>query len=433
MTSKIEKLEENQITNKQQGEENITSEEIHNQNQTEFPNNSSSNESQKTKEVNSSKKIKQVLSTSTLKGDTDADSITSNSSPSYQIHRENNSKKTEEEVEGKLMKNSEKKISKNFEKRRKLRDEIVFCLNLILTLVSTAMIFGCPNYFHYLNTIVYIVKFSHRLYEFHCYKWDFYLIDFCYVTNTTVILYSEYFKETEYWKFWFLSAFGFSLGPILFSNFVFNFGFVFHNTVKFTSFYTHLAPGVIMFLARWHNEKTKELVDNYIYSFFASGNSNALNPGKLKDLSSFMEIGNISFITPGIFFEFFLNVSVIYLSWFVIYYLIIFKIFYNFTENNGYLTQFGAMVENKKNRKHLKFFGDGFEGIAFMFVHLRYVSGCLVISFFFLFSYHLGLIALIACCLAPIWNASTYYVQYFSKNYMLQFDPESDLDKLTPI
>ena len=91
------------------------------------------------------------------------------------------------------------------------------------------------------------------------------------------------------------------------------------------------------------------------------------------------------------------------------------------------------MVENKNNSKHLKCFGNGFEGIAFMFVHLRYVFGCLLISFFYLFSYQLGVITLLLCTLAPIWNASTYYVQFFSKNYHLQFDYDSDFDRQTPV
>jgi len=353
--------------------------------------------------------MKPSNSTSTLRGETtDADS--SNSPINFKI--------------------DDKKIKalKSFEKKRKLRDEIVFCLNFILTLTSVAIIFGAPLWFARLNTIVYAILFVHRLYEFHCYKWDFYLIDFCYVVNTTVIVYSEIFHKTQYSQFWFLTAFGFSLGPILYANFVFNFGFVFHNTIKFTSFFTHLAPGIVMFIARWHNETSKNLVDNLIYSFFSNANKN-----QLKNFSDFWEIGNISFITPGIFLEYFRCCAMLYFSWFVIYYIIIFKIAFNFTEKNGFLTQYSAMVENKNNSKHLKCFGNGFEGIAFMFVHLRYVFGCLLISFFYLFSYQLGVITLLLCTLAPIWNASTYYVQFFSKNYHLQFDYDSDFDRQTPV
>ena len=351
-------------------------------------------------------------STSTLKTDmpTDADSMISSISPPTEVDNKN------------------LKVLKSQEKRRKLRDEIVFCSNLILVLTSVAIIFGFPTYFKHLNTLAYIVMFTHRLYEFHAYKWDFYLIDFCYVVNTNVIVFSEIFEESVYWKFWFLTAFGFSLGPILFSNFVFNFGFVFHNTVKFTSFFTHLAPGIVMFLARWYNETTKKLVNELIYSNF----SNTEN-FSLKEITNFGEIGNISFITPGLFFEYSKCCAVVYLTWFVIYYLIIFKISYNFTEKNGFLTQFSSMMENKNQKKHLKIFGEGFEGLAFMFVHLRYVFGCLVISFFYLFSFQLGFITLILCTLVPIWNASTYYCEYFSKNYKLQFELDSDLSKSTPV
>jgi hypothetical protein len=318
------------------------------------------------------------------------------------------------------------KAFKKFEEKRKLRDELVFCLNILLTLTSVAIIFGFPTWFARINSIAYAILFAHRLYEFHIYKWDFYLIDFCYLVNTTVIVYSEFFQKTENWQFWFLTAFAFSLGPILFANFVFNFGFVFHNTIKFTSFFTHLAPGIVMFIARWHNETNKNLMDNLIYSYI---NSNS----QLKNFANIFELGNLSFFSFGLFVEYIRCCAILYFSWAVIYYLIIFKLCFNFTEKNGFLTQYSAMAENTKNNKHLKFFGDGFEGLSFMFLHLRYVSGCILISFLYLFSYQLGLITLIICTLVAIWNASTYYMQFFSKNYMLQFDAEIDFERQTPV
>jgi hypothetical protein len=247
----------------------------------------------------------------------------------------------------KSLDNKNLKALKKFEDKRKLRDEIFFCLNFLLTLISVGTIFGCPLWFARLNSITYVILFTHRLYEFHFYKWDFYLIDFCYLVNTTVIVYSEFFQKTENWQFWFLNAFAFSLGPILFANFVFNFGFIFHNTIKFTSFFTHLAPPIVMFIARWHNETNKNLVDNLIYSFI---NKNTNTNFKLKNFGDFFEIGNISFITFDLFLEYIRCCSILYFTWALIYYIIIFKLFFNFTEKNGFLTQYGAMVENKNKQ-----------------------------------------------------------------------------------
>lgn len=319
-----------------------------------------------------------------------------------------------------------KELNKNkIKKKRKTRDEVVFCLNFILTLSSVAIIFGCPTCFAKFNTIIFTIKFIHRIFEFHYYKWDFYLIDFCYIVNFLVIFFQEYFKNTIYREFFFFSAFGFALGPILFATFIFNYGFVFHNTVKFTSFWIHYSPGLAMFLTRWHNEEIRNFVNNLILSYFSGVNK------KFEDFLSFKEITNLRFISFGFILNFFEKCSKIYFIWFVIYYLIIFKISYKFTSKNGYLTQFAASSENSRDKKYLKIFGDGYEGIAFMFMHFRYVGMCISISFLFLFSYQLCLITFIMCILTVIWNTSTYYIEYFSRKYEMQF--EIDSTTKTPI
>jgi hypothetical protein len=327
----------------------------------------------------------------------------------------------------------------NLKKRkRKLRDEIVFCLNFILTFLSVALIFGCPNYFVKLNTIVFLIKYIHRLYEFYQYKWSFYLFDFCYFINFTVIYFNEFYINTEInlslktQEFLFLSIFGFTLGPILFSTFVFNYGFIFHNTVKFTSFWIHYAPGIVMFINRWHNEKYRKFINDLIISYCSF--SGEINNITFENISSLKEITNLRFISFGFIFKFFLNCSKLYFFWFVVYYIIIFKISFNFTNKNGYLTQFKVSSESNREKKYLNIFGEGYEGIAFMFMHFRYVFLCISISFMFLFSYHLVLFAFLICFLALIYNTSTYYIEYFSIKYEAQFyENKEDLTKITPI
>jgi hypothetical protein len=327
---------------------------------------------------------------------------------------------------------------KLIKRRRKIRDEIVFCLNFILTFISVAIIFGFPNYFAKLNTIVFLIKYVHRIYEFYQYKWSFYLFDFCYFVNFTVIFFDEYFKNTDInfnlktQEFLFVSLFGFTLGPILLSIFVFNYGFIFHNTLKFTSLWIHLAPGIVMFINRWHNKKYRKFINDLIFSYCFF--SEKIENKTLKNFLSLYEITNLRFISLGFILKFFVECSKFYFFWFVIYYIIIFKISFNFANKNGYLTQFKASSESNREKKYLKVFGEGYEKIAFMFMHLRYVFLCISLSFLFLFSYHLTLLVFLICFLALVFNTSTYYIEYFSLNYEAQFEYNKDEStKKTPI
>jgi hypothetical protein len=309
---------------------------------------------------------------------------------------------------------------KSYEKTRKLRDEIVFCLNMLLTFTSIAVIFSKPTWFLSLNSIIITVQMLHRIYEFSCYKWQFYLIDFCYVVNATVIFFCEFNLNST---FIFCATYAFSLGPILLAVFVYKWGFVFHNTVKFTSFWTHFSPGLGLFLHRWFDANTFNIANKIAFG-------ESLN---FVDFRSAFDLENFSLINLNSIKEFSLHAFKLYLPWFIVYYLIIFHVFFNFNIKHGYETQYNYLMQNKKDMKRLLVFGEKLTGIAFMFLHLRYVCATILVSFLMLYSFYFGLFVLLACIFSSIWVTSTYYVEYFSVKYNLQFGLENSLKKLSPV
>jgi len=318
---------------------------------------------------------------------------------------------------------SKMKHSKYLEKKRKFRDEIFFCFNMLLTYASIAIVFTKPLWFPKLNTISVIILMIHRIYEFTFYKWQFYLIDFCYLVNLSVILFSEIFENNFNV---FIFSFGFSLGPILLAIFIYKWGFVYHNSIKFTSLWTHFSPGLSMFIFRWYNENIFNLTNAFIFA----EKENYIH--LQKNIFKF-DFYNLTFIRIDSIFSFIKICSMLYIPWFLIYYIIIFHFFYKFIIKNGYETQYNYIMQNKNDRRHLIIFGDKYTGIAFMFLHIRYVLLTLIFSYLFLFSFHFGLIVLIACVITSIWVTSTYYIEYFSENYKMQFSLENNLKKLTPV
>jgi len=329
-------------------------------------------------------------------------------------------KETRDNTENDDSDNPKIKYLKVYEKNRKIRDEILFCSNMLLTYISIAVIFAKPTWFPKINSISVIILMIHRIYEFSYYKWQFYLIDFCYIVNTSVILFSEIFHDNF---FLFLSSFGFSLGPILQAIFIYKWGFVFHNSIKFTSLWTHFSPGISMFISRWYDQKILETANLFLF-------------GKTKIFINFtngLDFSNFTLINLDCFFDFFIYCAKLYLPWFVIYYFLIFHVFYSFNNKNGYETQYNYLMQNKKDRKYLMIFGEKYSGLAFMFLHIRYVALTLLISFLILYSFYFGLLILIACIFSSIWVTSTYYIEYFSQKYMMQFSFDNNFKKLTPV
>lgn len=329
-------------------------------------------------------------------------------------------KETRENSEVEDCDSAKAKHLKSLENSRKVRDEIVFSLNMILTFSSIALIFSKPVWFLRLNSLSVILQMLHRIYEFSCYKWQFYLVDFCYVVNASVIVFSEYARGSA---FLFIACFAFSLGPIMLAIFVYRWGFVFHNTVKFTSLWTHFSPAIAMFLYRWFDENG-----------IATANEIAFGSGS--DFTAFagaLDFANFSLINLNAVKTFCVYAFKLYLPWFVGYYLIIFHVFFSFNIKHGYETQYNYLMQNKKDRRHLLIFGEKLTGVAFMFLHLRYVCLTLLASFLMLYSFYFGLLVILACLVSSVWVTSTYYVEYFSEKYKLQFSSGSALKKQTPV
>jgi hypothetical protein len=295
--------------------------------------------------------------------------------------------------------NEESLYDNNYKKSRTLRDKIFFSLNFIILIISIFAFFRSVKLFAYVNYISVVLMMIHRLYEFFCYKWQFYLVDFCYVVNTMVIIYSIFFpKNYEF----FLTAFAFSTGPIFTAIAYYRMALVFHNTVKMTSQWTHYSPALTMFLIRWF--------DN---------NGDFLSTEEL----------NKNSLTFKFVLDYFYSCSRIYWIWFFIYYLIIFHLGRDYIKRNGCETQYNYLMSKSDSRKVLMVLGFKWSEIVYMFTHVIWVYLNLALSLLQFFNFYFGAFLVCYITFASIWNATTYYIDYFSVHYDRQFLKEEIKNK----
>lgn len=356
-------------------------------------------------------------------------------------------KEQKEGIEGKVdftIKKKEKKTQHEID--RQFRDIMFYFSNLLLTYVATAIIFSKPNIYYVFNALVTTLFYIHRINEFIYYKWHFYLIDFCYFVNFFIIIFSYFYQDN--FQF-FISCFGSAMGFVLYGTYYYRSAMVYHNTVKMTSVWAHLSPAITIFLFRWYNNKIKHQTNLFLF-----GHNNDLEQSLFKvitesencekSLFNFtcsinfiknflisLDIWNLSQINFSCYLFYFKNILYIYIPWVIFYYILNFQIFYDDILNKKYENQF-MLFYNKKDKRFRNFGKTGL-GYTYMIYHFLFIFYTSSFSFLFLYSYHLGVFAIIVALFSTMFNASTYYIKYFSKEYSKQFDVDNINQRITPI
>jgi len=280
------------------------------------------------------------------------------------------------------------------EKSTKMSDKIKYFINSMTVYITLFLIFTRPSYYPYFSAVVLALQIIHRYFEFSTYRWQFYLLDFCYVVNFLTIIYVFFPKNFSLY----IAAFGLANGPILITIFTYKMTMGLHNTIKFTSYWTHFAPGLSMFIVRWHD------TENFFYGV------NNLNDKLVLNLTQFI--------------EYLLTLFFIYFIWVIPYYFINFIWKYDYILENDYENTFFYMFKKEgsfSTRSRLLSYGERWAPFFFQSWHFRYVLVTSIFSFFFFFYYYLGFFCLFSLFLYGIWNAGCYYIDYFPLHYMDQF------------
>ena len=85
---------------------------------------------------------------------------------------------------------------------------------------------------------------------YYCIKgWHWFLADFCYFVNYAMLYFLWYGQKD---RFWFLTCYVFSNGPLAFAIMMFRNSLVYHEIDKLTSMAIHAIPMIVMTHIRWY-------------------------------------------------------------------------------------------------------------------------------------------------------------------------------------
>jgi len=282
------------------------------------------------------------------------------------------------------------------EKKIRLRDKIIFFLSFINLIVMVATIFGKPALYPYWHAFFVTIMLIHRFFEFKAKKWHYYLLDFCYLVNSLVIIYILAFPKS---LDMYLAVFMLGMGPIYWAIPVYRLSFVFHNTEKITSFLIHSSPALALWVIRWYDHS-----------------------------GVFIGVETLDSVSFG--FDFVWRVMKLvnqyYLTWAIVYCFILFVWRKKVIDERGYETLFNYTMRGNENGSFFsnKKFGLKWAPLMFMINHAIWVIVISLCTQVLFFNYYAGLVVIILLHLQGIWNGAGYYIDYFSRTYVNQFKTE---------
>uniref|UniRef100_A0A7S3PHU6 Glycerophosphocholine acyltransferase 1 n=1 Tax=Aplanochytrium stocchinoi TaxID=215587 RepID=A0A7S3PHU6_9STRA len=96
----------------------------------------------------------------------------------------------------------------------------------------------------------------HRYFQYKRRKWQYYMLDFCYVANLLLFLYIMAFQQSG---FLFLVCFGLANSTLAFAIPLLHNALVFHSIDKVTSIFIHAMPMCVVFTIRWFPEQSSRI------------------------------------------------------------------------------------------------------------------------------------------------------------------------------
>ena len=233
-----------------------------------------------------------------------------------------------------------------------------------------------------------LIGWRHINYRYNIYH--YFLIDFWYIGNY-IIFFMLFFCPTN--RFFYLASYAIGSGTLGWATILVNNSFVLHSIDKITSCYLHLNPMLMMYNLHWVTQYNKD------------------RGWQLYDTSE-------DKFTIGFVIYYYMAACTLYLSWALIYYLIIFVFRAKKIKERNYLTLFQWMSDTDKNAEKLwNKWGPKYSGLLFMTTHFIIFLMTTFISLISYFSFYFNVLCLSIVFCTCWWRGSCFYMDYFSKKY----------------
>lgn len=292
-------------------------------------------------------------------------------------------------------------------------DEVTY--SVVLT--SFVFTFGLLFYPKTQITFSYIliklgILFFLRFFEFKRKKWHYYLIEYCYFVNWLMFFTLIFFYKNKYLLCsFFLNA----LGPVASSFLFLRYRIAWHDLSAYTSFFMHIAPGIVAWIMRFH------------YATESSDTSNWL-PTKAEWETWLADMG------PSGYLKIFVYGMIFYLSWALPYYFVRFHFAYERIEREGNDSLFHYTRQNSAIYKFMtKRFNKGgnqtLNQIIYMSIHGTVSFFSFFVSAFLFYRRYLTFCLLVGLLIMPIWSTSNYYHEHFTHKYQRDIQKEAEKNR----
>jgi len=294
------------------------------------------------------------------------------------------------------------------QKRIKLVDTASFTLGVFMAMFAEYLILALPAAFPWFYLVTLALLMSLRYTTYRAINNHFFMLDFCYFVNLSVIVQTILFPATSaFGAAWMKANFVLSHGPIAIAILAWQNSIVFHSLDKMTSFYIHIMPPLTCYLQRW-----------------------AIIPGAVPDTPLDLSFGD-TIVTP----------LFIYCAWQAAYLYIQATVI---DHDPDLVTSLRYLTQCPKNPMYIitidvcKRLGVILPGEIYhpdeVKTKVIFVVGQFIYALLWLLPtpllFHLRFLNttfLLVLVIAGIWRGGSYYIFVFSKIYNKKFEPEQGL------
>ncbi|XP_050395301.1 uncharacterized protein LOC130010312 [Patella vulgata] len=137
-------------------------------------------------------------------------------------------------------------------KKKRIQKKLVYVISLTTIVILVHGLFSVQWLLPYYYTITTPILLLIRIIIYWGYKWQYFLIDFCYYGN---IMWYSFIWMAPHQAELFMVVFAFANGPMVWAMVLFRNSLVLHCIDKTTSVYIHLLPALLSFVIRWYPRK----------------------------------------------------------------------------------------------------------------------------------------------------------------------------------
>ncbi|KAI7907093.1 uncharacterized protein BX663DRAFT_482766 [Cokeromyces recurvatus] len=290
-----------------------------------------------------------------------------------------------------------------------LRDKIAFMFGVGNACVAPALALRYPSLIPSYYSVQFIILLVLRYVIYRSKRWHYFIFDICYFVNTMTMLFLWIYPHST---ILFLSSYCLTNGPVAWAIITWRNSLVFHSLDKVTSVFIHIFPPLVMYCIKWMPELQQDIYcDNTaIVTLYRDTRFPALHHLESPPFSTVMIYSTVAY---GV--------------WQTLYYIFIMVGRRSKVESGLRLTSYSWLLDDTHGKRgfiqKMAFaFGPKYKLEMFMLLQLIYNILTSIPTYFLYRHFWLHTLFLIVMFAASVWNGANYYIEVFSRRYILEIE-----------